>query len=86
MTQNVISMRVLVYLGDIGTCICGGQRLVLGVFLYCSPLSFADTRSPTEPGAHQLGKTRGKYRGTHYIGRDCVLIPSDFLKADLDFS
>lgn len=55
-----------VYVADVRACVCEGQRLVLGIFLYCSSLYFAKTISLPEPGADQLGQARGKYRADHY--------------------
>lgn len=55
-----------VYVADVRACVCEGQRLMLGIFLYCSSLYFAKTVSLPEPGAHQLGQARGKYRAAHY--------------------
>lgn len=36
---------------------CGGLKLTLGVFLYCSPFSFVPIWSFTEPGACPFSKT-----------------------------
>lgn len=42
----------------VGVCVlaheylCGGQRLMLGLFLCCSPPDFFGTGSLTEPGSH----------------------------------
>lgn len=57
------SYRPLRVVSEHCTCLCvlhEGQRLVLRVFLCCSPPYFSETRSLSEPGAHQLARMAGQ--------------------------